>query len=159
MKKMIISTCFVLNLYSAVSQTFTDLDFKYAGDCELKIQNTNADKYGNKGFVYQCFTKSSSLVLLYRLNVVAFVEKSRDNEKFLARVKSDSELLGTTISTTFEDQPAIQLSEDVIVEGYKIKQVTITTLYKNKSFTFVLGTTASNYNKLLAAFKKDFSFL
>jgi hypothetical protein len=143
---------------SVQAQDFTEQSFKYDGACALKIQISKVEN-GSKITVSQCITQSSSVTTLYRVNVIAFKTEGRDREKFLASIKEAYALLGTTSSTTLKGEPAVQLIEDVTIEGYVMKQITTTVLYNNKSIAIVLATTASSYNKLLTAFKKDFSFL
>ena len=159
MKQSLITICIIITFYfNSYSQTFGQQSFKYDGACSLKNAVNNIDANGNKVTVYQCVNQSSAITI-YRVNVIAFKSVITDTEEYYRSLKNEYSNLGTPTSTTLKGKKAVQVIENITIEGHSMKQISISTLFKNKAITLVLVTNSSSYNTLLATFKNQFSFL
>ena len=159
MKKILSTISVLLFLYStSFSQTFNQHHFKYSGICSLQNALNTTDSKGNKVAVYQCLNQASS-VSIYRINVITFQTVITDIDEYFSSLKKEYSNLGTPTATNLKGKKAVQLVENVNIEGHSMKQISISTLYKNKAITLVLVTNSSSYNTLLTNFKNQFSFL
>ncbi len=159
MKKFTIIWIFILALsMTSLSQAFTQHNFKYQGSCTLETAVNTNDANGNKVAVYQCVNQSSS-ISVYRINVITFKAIITDTEEYYKSLKREYANLGEPTSTTLKGRKAIQVIENVNIEGHSMKQISVSTLYKNKAITLVLVTNSSNYSSLINSFKNNFSFL
>ena len=159
MKKVLITiSILIISYYTSFSQTFNQHHFKYSGICHLQNALNTTDAKGNKVAVYQCLNKSSS-VSIYRINVISFNTIITDTDEYFRSLWTEYANLGTPTSTIFKGKKAIQLIENVNIEGHRMKQISLSTLYKNKAITLVLVTNSTSYNILLTNFKNQFSFL
>lgn len=145
-------------LLNSFSQTFRQHNFKYDGVCNLESAINTVNEKGDKVATYQC-VKQSSTITVYRVYVISFKATIIDIEEYFRSLKKEYSNLGTPTSTTLKGKKAVQLVENVSIEGHSMKQITISTLYKNKATTLVLVTNSSSYNNLLSNFKNQFSFL
>lgn len=157
-KQLFISTLLLFSSTALFSQTFSQHSFKYQGSCSLENAVNTTDGNGNRVSVYQCINQSSS-ISVYRVNVISFKALITDTEEYFKSLKREYSNLGTPISTTLKGKRAVQVVENVTIEGHTMKQISVSTLYKNKAITLVLVTNSSNYNSLLNNFKNNFSFL
>lgn len=159
MKKILSTISILLFLYStSFSQTFNQHYFKYSGICSLQNALNTTDDKGNKVAVYQCLNQASS-VSIYRINVITFKTAITDIDEYFSSLRKEYSNLGTPTATTLKGKKAVQVVENVNIEGHSMKQISISTLYKNKAITLVLVTNSSSYNTLLTNFKNQFSFL
>ncbi|MBC7749339.1 MAG: hypothetical protein H7Z76_12320 [Methylotenera sp.] len=159
MKQLIITICILFVTYfNSFSQTFSQQNFKFDGICNLQNAVNTVDENGNKVTVYQCVNQASS-INVYRINVIAFKAIITDIEEYYRSLKKEYSNLGTPTSTTLKGKKAVQVIENVTIEGHSMKQISVSTLYKNKAITLVLVTNSSSYSTLLSNFKNQFSFL
>ncbi len=158
--KKILSTISILLIFNSTSfsQTFNQHHFKYSGICSLQNALNTTDGKGNKVAVYQCLNQASS-VSIYRINVITFKTVITDIDEYFSSLKKEYSNLGTPTETNLKGKKAVQLVENVNVEGHSMKQISISTLYKNKAITLVFVTNSSSYSTLLTNFKNQFSFL
>lgn len=158
--KKILSTISVLLILASTSfsQTFKQHYFSYSGLCSLQNVLNTTDAKGNKVAVYQCLNQSSS-VSIYRINVINFKTVITDVNEYFSSLTKEYSNLGTPTETTLKGKKAVQLIENVNIEGHSMKQISLSTLHKNKAITLVLVTNSSSYNTLLTNFKNQFSFL
>lgn len=159
MKQTILIICILFVTYlNSFSQTFNQQSFKFDGVCNLQNAVNTVDENGNKVTVYQCVNQASSITV-YRINVISFKATITDIEQYYRSLKKEYSNLGTPTSTTLKGKKAVQVIEDVTIEGHSMKQISVSTLYKNKAITLVLVTNSSSYSTLLSNFKNQFSFL
>jgi hypothetical protein len=159
MKQSITIICILFVTYfNSFSQTFSQQNFKFDGVCNLQNAVNTVDENGNKVTVYQCVNQASSITV-YRINVIAFKATITDIEEYYRSLKKEYSNLGTPTSTTLKGKKAVQVIEDITIEGHSMKQISVSTLYKNKAITLVLVTNSSSYTTLLSNFKNQFSFL
>lgn len=143
---------------NSFSQTFSQQNFKFDGVCNLQNTVNTVDDNGNKVTVYQCVNQASS-ISVYRIDIIAFKATITDIEEYYRTLKKEYSNLGTTTATTLKSKKAVQVIEDVTIEGHSMKQIRVSTLYKNKAITLVLITNSSSYSTLLSNFKNQFSIL
>ena len=159
MKRSIIIFCILfLTYFNSFSQTFSQQNFKFDGVCSLQNAVNTVDENGNKVTFYECVNQASS-VTIYRISVIAFKGTITDIEEYFRTLKKDYSNLGSTTSTILKGKKAVQVIEDVTIEGHVMKQISVSTLYKNKAITLVLVTNSSSFMTLLSNFKNHFSFL
>lgn len=140
------------------SQSINEHHFKYTGKCNLTNAINTFDKKGNKVSVYQFIVKTPT-VTIYRVNVISFKENITDTNEYFRSLKSEYSKLGSVSTTTINGMKALQVREKVDIQGYSMKQISISTLYKNKSITLVLVSNSPEYESLLLDFQSKISFL
>ena len=158
--KRVLLTIYLLCLvfFVSYSQTFNKQNFKFDGICNLENVLNSVDENGNNITVYQCSDLSNS-VTIYRIIVLTFKEKITDIDEYYRSLKKEYSTLGTPTSTTLKGKKAIQVVEDVLIEGHNMKQVNVSTFHKSKAITLVLITNSSSFSSLLSNFKNQFSYL
>lgn len=159
MTKFIVSMISILSSFVVSSQTFSQHHFKFNGSCILENVISSVDDQGNSVSAYQCVNQSPSVATAYRINVITFQKPVIDMEGYFRGVKNEYSKLGVTTSTTLKDKRAVQVIEDIYVQGQAMKQISVSTFYKNKAITLVLITNSSSYSTILSKFKNQFSFL
>ena len=150
-KPLAIIFILLLSYITSYSQTFSQHNFKYDGVCNLQNEVNTVDGNSNKIAVYQCVNQSSSITV-YRVSIIFFKVTITDIEEYFRSLKREYSNLGTATLSTLKGKKAVQLIETVTIEGHKMKQISISTLYKNKAITLVLVTNSSSYNTLLTNF-------
>jgi len=156
--KLLVISIFAFFNFTSYSQTFSLHHFKYTGNCNLENALNTVDEKGNKVTVYQCLVQSPAITI-YRVNVITFKENITDTDEYLRTLKIEYSKLGSTSSTTLNGIRAVQVKEDVNIQGYSMKQISTATIYKNKSITLVLVTNSPSYDTLLTDFQSQFVFL
>ena len=149
-------TLFIIKTSS--SQTFSKQNFKYTGKYVLQNVLNNTDDKGNKIAFFQCINKSSTITV-YRVSVITFKSIISNSTEYYSQLKTDYSNLGKTNTTTLKGKKAMQVIENIEIEGHSMKQISISTLYKNKAITLILITNSQSYNNLLENFKQHFLFL
>lgn len=157
MKKIILLLTLQLIITASYSQTFSEHNFKVQTICTLTSALNTVDGE-DKVNVYQCVDQSSS-ISIYRVNVITFKKQITDNETYLNKLKADYSKLGAASFITFKGKKAVQVTENVTIEGHSFKQHSISFLYKNKGLTLVLVTNSSSGTVLLEKYKTNFSLL
>jgi len=157
MKMIILLLTILLSAEVSFSQTFTEHNFKVQTICALTsaLNTLDGDEKVN---VYQCIDQSSS-ISIYRVNVITFKKQITDSETYLNQLKADYSKLGAASFITFKGKKAVQVTENVTIEGHNFKQHSISFLYKNKALTLVLVTNSSSGTVLLENYKTNFSLL
>jgi hypothetical protein len=156
MKQYILILCILISTNS-FSQSFIDYGFKYDGDCSLQLAMNNKDASGNDVAVFQCVNQSTT-TSIYRIITISYKKRITDQEEYYKKLKLDYTKLGRTSNTTLKEHKAIQVFENVTIQGNSMKQISISTLYKNIALTLVLITNTSSYESLLSEFKNQFSY-
>lgn len=160
--KKTITILYVLLLTSShiFSQSFPQHHFKYNGGCSLENKLNTSDEKGNKVSVYECLIPSSeSVVTAYRVNVITFKYVISDINEYYRSLKIEYSKLGETKNITLNGIKAVQVEEEIDIQGHLMKQISIATLYKNMSITLVLVSNDKSYRSLLETFKRNISFL
>ena len=157
MKKTVSLLTLLIILNVSFSQTFTEHNFKVQTVCTLTIALKTVDGE-DKVNVYQCIDQSSS-ISIYRVNVITLKKQITDNETYLNKLKADYSKLGAASFITFKGKKAVQVTENITIEGHSFKQYSISFLYKNKVLTMVLVTNSSSGTVLLEKYKTNFSLL
>jgi hypothetical protein len=154
---LLLLTTLLFAINFSYAQTFTEHNFKIQTVCALTSALNTIDGEDRIN-VYQCIDQSSS-ISIYRVNVITFKKQITNNETYLDKLKSDYSKLGPASFTTFKGQKAVQVIENVVIEGHSFKQYSISFLYKNKALTLVLVTNSSSAGALLEKCKTNFSLL
>jgi hypothetical protein len=79
--------------------------------------------------------------------------------KPINELKADYSKLGAASFITFKGRKAVQVTENVTIEGHSFKQHSISFLYKNKALTLVLVTNSSSGTVLREKYKTNFDLL
>lgn len=156
-KIIVLSISFAL-IFSAHAQTFNKEGFKFDGDCTLKYALSTSNDNGDKINAYQCISQTSPMIN-YRVQVITFKDVITDIDEYFRTLKIEYSNLGTATTTTLKGKRAVLVIENINLQGHALKQISVSTLYKNKSITLVLVTNSASYKTLLEEFKNQFSFL
>jgi hypothetical protein len=156
MKHLIFLTIFFVNSVNIYSQTFNEHYFTVNEKCKL-IQVLDTYDGNDKIVVYQCSDGETSDI--FRVIVTAFNKKITNTDTYYNTLKSEYSKLGQIKEITINGKKAIQVVENILIEGRKHKQVSVAMLHKGKSITLVLVTKSVNYTDVINRFKSNFKLL
>jgi hypothetical protein len=138
MKKIIVLTLIAFCATQAYSQVFKKHNVTISFTCSLQnILNTN-DGINNVA-AYQCVTEDD-FIDMYRLTTIMFAYPITDFNTYIESLKDEYSAQGTVKETTLGGKRAVQVKEDIVVQGIKLTQYSIATLHKNQSITIVYVT-------------------
>lgn len=156
-KLIVVLTHLVLSS-AAYSQTFLNNDFKFAGNCSLVKYIDTYDEKDNKVTAYECRSHIPESAI-YRVFVISFKAFITDVDTYYRVLKNEYQQKGSVSNTTIKGVKAVQVIENIVLEGVPLRQISTVILYKNRSFTLVLLTNSAKYPQLLQAFKNSITLL
>jgi len=139
-------------------QTFTNYGFSVNCGCSLQNAINTVDDEGNNVLAFQC-SKTTAVVVIYRVNVIQFTKNIVSSSSFYASLRKSYSSLGAVTNTTLGGKEAVEVVENLMINGNRVKQVSISTLHRNNSITLVLVTNSSEYSSLVKEFKGQFKLL
>jgi hypothetical protein len=140
-----------------LSQSFPAHHFRVSMDCSLtSVLSTNTDE--GKVDVFQCMEESPSIAV-YRINVISFNYPITELDAYFKNLEVEYASIGRTSRSTLAGKRAVEVWEDIVVEGRRFRQISVSTLYKNKAITLVLVTNSQQEAQLLQKFQRNFSLL
>lgn len=140
------------------SQTFLNNNFKFAGNCSLVKYIDTYDEKDNKVTAYECRSHIPESAI-YRVFVISFKAVITDVGTYYRVLKDEYQQKGAVSNTTIKGVKAVQVIENIVLEGVPLRQISTAILYKNKSYTLVLLTNSAKYSQLLQAFKNSITLL
>ena len=151
---------FILTLLfsNMFSQTFPTSNFKYTGPCSMARGVDSYDGKSNKVTSYECRSHIPESAI-YRVIVIDYKVTIRDVATYYSSLKSQYAKQGKVSNSTVKGVQAVQVIENVVIEGVSLRQVSTAILYKNKSITLVLLTNSEKYSQLLQSFKNSISLI
>ena len=146
MKKVIVLILITFFTLKTYSQVFEKHNVTISCACSLQnIVNTNDGV--NDVAAYQCVT-NNDFIDMYRLTTITFKNQITDFNTYIESLKDEYSLQGTVKETTLGGKRAVQVKEDIIVQGIKLTQYSVATLHKNQSITIVYVTNRKENLKL-----------
>lgn len=144
---------------SLFSQNITKFGVSISTKCKLDLYTTNNTAPGEKMSIYQCSVSSGNNMTIYRLNIIEFNNPVTYSDSYINDLKSQYSAVGKSSIIAINGKKVVQVEENQYIEGNLVKQVSLSTVHKGNSVTFVLVTTLSNFQPLLADFKANIKFL
>jgi len=129
---------------------------EYTGSFEMEEAINTSDTDGSKVKVLQYIRQNGeNKVDVFRINMISFPYAITDTVAYYSSLVSEYASVGTVAEITILGKKAVQVDENITIEGVPLRQRSTSLLHRNINYTFVLTSNSENFENLNSEFLKD----
>lgn len=130
--------------------------FVYNGSFNMEEALSTTESTGEKIKVLRYVRENvNSEVDVFLVNMISFPYEIADTLTYQSSLLIDYQKIGTASKVNFKGKNAVQVDEDVFIEGLRFKQRSTSLLHRNIAYTFILTSNSSNFIGIYKQFLDD----